>query len=81
MLLTHKIELDQNKYQEIYFAKAPGIARFAYNCHNWGLCEWTYPEFSVVHDRDINAPKNILNFGLATLVSGSTVSSTRCHRI
>ena len=37
MLLAHKIALDPNVAQRIYFARAAGIARFAYN---WALDEW-----------------------------------------
>ncbi len=34
---SHKIALDPNHKQSTYFAKARGVARFAYN---WGLAEW-----------------------------------------
>lgn len=37
MLRVHKIKLNPNKAQEIYFSKACGVARFAYN---WALAEW-----------------------------------------
>ncbi len=37
MLLAHKIELNPNNKQATYFAKACGVARFAYN---WALAEW-----------------------------------------
>lgn len=37
MILVHKIELKPNNEQKTYFAKACGVARFAYN---WGLSEW-----------------------------------------
>ena len=37
MLLAHKIALDPNVAQRIYFAQAAGTARFAYN---WALAEW-----------------------------------------
>jgi putative transposase len=37
MLLAHKIALDPNAAQRIYFARAAGVARFAYN---WALAEW-----------------------------------------
>lgn len=37
MLLGHKIRLAPNKVQATYFAKAAGIARFAYN---WALLRW-----------------------------------------
>lgn len=37
MLISHKIEISPNNKQKTYFAKACGIARFAYN---WALNEW-----------------------------------------
>lgn len=37
MLMSHKIALAPNNKQATYFAKACGVARFAYN---WGLSEW-----------------------------------------
>jgi putative transposase len=37
MLLAHKIALDPNAAQRLYFARASGVARFAYN---WSLAEW-----------------------------------------
>jgi putative transposase len=37
MLLAHKIALDPNAAQRLYFARAAGTARFAYN---WALDEW-----------------------------------------
>ena len=37
MLLAHKIALDPNVAQRMYFARAGGTARFAYN---WALAEW-----------------------------------------
>lgn len=37
MLRTHKIKLDPNQAQAIYFARACGVARHAYN---WALAEW-----------------------------------------
>ena len=37
MLITHKIALEPNDKQGTYFAKAAGVARFAYN---WALAEW-----------------------------------------
>lgn len=36
-MLAHKIELKLNNKQRTYFAKAAGVARFAYN---WALSEW-----------------------------------------
>ena len=37
MILAHKIALDPNETQRIYFAKAAGTERFAWN---WALAEW-----------------------------------------
>jgi putative transposase len=37
MLLAHKIALNPNAAQRMYFARAAGTARFAYN---WALAEW-----------------------------------------
>ena len=37
MILAHKIQLDPTEEQNVYFRKAAGTARFAYN---WGLAEW-----------------------------------------
>jgi len=37
MLLAHKIALDPNAAQRMYFARASGTARFAFN---WALAEW-----------------------------------------
>ena len=34
MILAHRIRLDPNNVQRTYFAKACGVARFAYN---WAL--------------------------------------------
>ena len=38
MLRAHKIALDPNNAQATHFARACGVARFAYN---WALAEWT----------------------------------------
>lgn len=37
MLLAHKVALDPNAAQRLYFARASGTARFAWN---WALAEW-----------------------------------------
>ncbi|MGC9008291.1 MAG: RNA-guided endonuclease InsQ/TnpB family protein [Halothiobacillaceae bacterium] len=37
MIVAHKIALDPNNVQATYFARAAGVARFAYN---WALDEW-----------------------------------------
>lgn len=38
MILTHKIQLQPTVSQEIYFEKACGVARYAYN---WALERWS----------------------------------------
>jgi putative transposase len=38
MLIAHKIALNPNNIQRTYFARAAGVARFAYN---WALAEWS----------------------------------------
>jgi putative transposase len=38
VLLAHKIALDPNAAQRLYFARAAGTARFAWN---WALAEWS----------------------------------------
>lgn len=52
MLTAHCIALDPNNWQATYFAKASGVARFAYN---WALAEWKdqYEE----HKKDANKPQ------------------------
>ena len=37
MIRPHKIALDPNEAQAIYFARASGTSRFAWN---WALAEW-----------------------------------------
>jgi Transposase and inactivated derivatives len=37
VLIAHRIALDPNNVQATYFARASGVARFAYN---WALAEW-----------------------------------------
>jgi putative transposase len=37
MLIAHRIALNPNNVQATYFARACGVARFAYN---WALAEW-----------------------------------------
>jgi putative transposase len=60
MLIAHKIALDPNVTQRLYFARASGTARFAYN---WALAEWQrqYKEGGKPSDvslrRELNAIK------------------------
>jgi putative transposase len=63
MILAHEIRLYPNKEQDLYFRKACGIARFAYN---WGLAYWKkeYLEGNKPNGmsvkKDFNAIKRIL---------------------
>lgn len=60
MMIAHKIALDPNATQRLYFARASGTARFAYN---WALAEWQrqYKEGGKPSDvslrRELNAIK------------------------
>jgi putative transposase len=37
MILAHRVRLVPTREQEIYFRRASGVARFAYN---WALAQW-----------------------------------------
>ena len=37
MILAHKIALDPNEEQAVYFARSCGVSRFAWN---WALAHW-----------------------------------------
>lgn len=52
MILSHKIRLNPTPEQEVYFQKAAGVARFAYN---WGLAEW-----KVQHEAGLKPAAHIL---------------------
>lgn len=52
MLRSHKIRLVPNQAQAVYFAKACGTARFAWN---WALAEWTRQYEA--HKADASLPK------------------------
>jgi putative transposase len=52
MLIAPKIALDPNDRQATYFAKASGVARFAYS---WALAEWQRQY--TAHKADPAAPK------------------------
>ncbi len=53
MLMAHRIALAPNNRQATYFAKALGIARFAYN---WALVEWTRQHAAHREDPSLPAP-------------------------
>lgn len=52
MLMAHKIALNPNNKQATYFAKAAGVARFAYN---WALAQWK--QQYEAHKADPNLPR------------------------
>lgn len=52
MLIAHKIALNPNNKQRTYFAKACGVARFAYN---WALANWQ--QQYVEHKKNNDLPK------------------------
>ena len=52
MILAHKIALDPNDTQATYFARASGVARFAYN---WALAAWQ--QQYTAHQADPALPK------------------------
>ena len=62
-----------------FFPSSRTCSECGYKAENLPLSmrEWTCPECGVVHDRDVNAARNILGFGLANL-NGSTASSAGC---
>lgn len=53
MIIAHKIALDPNDRQATYFAKAAGVARFAYN---WALAEWKRQYKARLEDPSLPAP-------------------------
>lgn len=53
MLISHKIRLQPNNKQAIYFAKAAGTARFAYN---WALAEWQTQHAAWKDDNSLPKP-------------------------
>jgi putative transposase len=72
MILAHKIQLDPTAAQAAYFARAAGTAdRFfpsSKTCSHCGnkveklplsIREWTCSNCGMVHDRDINATRNL----------------------
>lgn len=52
MILAHQIELQPHDKQRTYFAKASGIARFAYN---WALKPWQIQYQA--HQDNLDRPK------------------------
>ena len=56
MLIAHRIALDPTNKQRTYFAKAAGVARFAYN---WALAEWQRQHKARSTDPSILAPTDV----------------------
>ena len=57
------------------------------SCSAWGtvqealplaICQWVCPECRSIHDREVNAARNILAYGLAVL-NGPMASSSKCE--
>ncbi len=56
MLISHKIALRPNNKQRTYFAKAAGVARFAYN---WGLAAWQDQYEAWKQDQSLPRPSQL----------------------
>jgi putative transposase len=56
VLISHKIALKTNNKQNTYFAKAAGVARFAYN---WGLQAWTCQYEAWKSDNSLSKPSQL----------------------
>ena len=56
MILAHEIALDPNNAQATYFARACGVARFAYN---WALAEWKRQFDAAKHDAALPRPSQM----------------------
>jgi putative transposase len=56
MIASHKITLDPTNVQATYFAKASGVARFAYN---WALIEWQKQYQARKEDKSLKAPSQL----------------------
>ena len=56
MLIAHKIRLDPNNAQATYFARASGVARFAYN---WALAEWQKQYEASKRDTSLPKPSQL----------------------
>lgn len=56
MILAHKIALDPNHAQATYFARACGVARFAYN---WALAEWKHQYEAAKADAALPKPSQM----------------------
>ncbi|CAB4244599.1 transposase [Methylacidimicrobium sp. AP8] len=56
MLIAHRIALDPNNKQRTYFARASGVARFAWN---WALSEWTRQHAARKEDPSLPPPSDV----------------------
>ncbi len=57
MLMAHRIALEPNNRQATHFARAAGVARFAYN---WGLTEWRHQYEAWKADNSLPKPSQML---------------------
>ena len=56
MLISHKIALEPNNKQATYFAKAAGVARFAYN---WALVQWQEQYAAYKENNSLTKPSQL----------------------
>nr|WP_196799486.1 helix-turn-helix domain-containing protein [Verrucomicrobium sp. 3C] len=56
MLIAHRIALDPTDKQRTYFARASGVARFAWN---WALAEWRRQHAARKEDSSLPPPSDV----------------------
>ncbi len=69
MLRSHKIRLVPNQEQAVYFAKACGTARFAWN---WAVAEWNRQYEAHKVDPSLPKPSRVLFADSSTRSSASS---------